>query len=201
MYSVCNPESALRALRRGIQEATGDLVQIEMPTWSTASQLPNLLDPLKLGKADVVCGSRFPGSRPHRVLYFGHFVSNQLLTLLSNCLTNINLSDMETCCKAFRREIIQAIPIEENRFTFEPEITVKGVKGRGGSMKSASAAGVAPTKKARRSPGRTGFAVSGPCYDTPSPSPASFLMIPEVASNLGQATRQPDRERGFLAHA
>jgi hypothetical protein len=101
-----------------------------MPTWSTASQLPNLLDPLKLGKADVVYGSRFLGSRPHRVLYFGHFVSNQLLTLLSNCLTNINLSDMETCCKAFRREIIQAIPIEENRFGFEPEITVKVAKRR-----------------------------------------------------------------------
>ena len=78
------------------------------------------------------CGLRlaFLGSRPQRVLYFWHSVGNRLLTLLSNCLTNINLSDMETCYKVFRREIIQAIPIEENRFGFEPEITVKVAKRR-----------------------------------------------------------------------
>jgi hypothetical protein len=72
-----------------------------------------------------VFGSRFMGSGPHRVLYFWHSVGNSFLTLLSNCLTNINLTDMETCYKAFRREVIQSIPIEENRFGFEPEITVK----------------------------------------------------------------------------
>jgi glycosyltransferase involved in cell wall biosynthesis len=99
------------ALRRGIQEATGDFVLIQ-------------------GKADVVYGSRFMGSRPHRVLYFWHSVANKLLTLLSNSLTNLNLSDMETCYKVFRREIVQQIPIEEDRFGFEPEITIKVAKRR-----------------------------------------------------------------------
>lgn len=86
---------------------------------------PSLLEPLIQGKADVVYGSCFLGSRPHRILYFWHLVGNWLLTLLSNCLTNVKLSDMETCYKVFRREIIQAIPVEEDRFGFAPEITVK----------------------------------------------------------------------------
>jgi len=119
------------ALRRGIQEATGDFVLIQDADLEyDPDDYPNLLDPLIQGKADVVYGSRFLGSAPHRVLYFWHSVGNRLLTLLSNCLTNINLTDMETCYKAFRREIVQAIPIEENRFGFEPEITVKLAKRR-----------------------------------------------------------------------
>jgi glycosyltransferase involved in cell wall biosynthesis len=119
------------AVRRGIQEATGDFVIIQDADLEyDPANYPALLDPLVQGKADVVYGSRFLGSAPHRVLYFWHSVGNKFLTLLSNSLTNINLSDMETCYKVFRREVIQSIAIEEDRFGFEPEITVKVAKRR-----------------------------------------------------------------------
>jgi glycosyltransferase involved in cell wall biosynthesis len=117
------------ALRRGIQGAAGDFVVIQDADLEyDPADYTLLLDPLIQGKADVVYGSRFLGAAPHRVLYFWHSVGNRLLTLLSNCLTNINLTDMETCYKVFRRDVIQSIQIEENRFGFEPEITVKVAK-------------------------------------------------------------------------
>ena len=88
-------------------------------------EYPILLEPMLKGKADVVYGSRFTGNGPHRVLYFWHSIGNRFLTTLSNMFTDLNLTDMETCYKLFRREVIQAIEIQENRFGFEPEVTAK----------------------------------------------------------------------------
>jgi glycosyltransferase involved in cell wall biosynthesis len=119
------------ALRRGIQESTGDFLIIQDADLEyDPAEYTRLLGPLIQGQADVVYGSRFMGAAPHRVLYFWHSVGNRILTLLSNALTNMNMSDMETCYKVFRREILQAIPLEEDRFGFEPEITVKIAKRR-----------------------------------------------------------------------
>jgi len=119
------------ALRRGIREAIGDYVIIQDADLEyDPCDYHLLLGPLLSGQADVVYGSRFMGSGPHRVLYFWHSVGNWLLTLISNMITNLNLTDMETCYKAFRREVIQCIPLEEDRFGFEPEVTVKIAKRR-----------------------------------------------------------------------
>ena len=114
------------ALRSGFQHATGDLVVVQDADLEyDPRELALLMKPIVENNADVVYGSRFAGSGPHRVLYFWHMVGNRFLTLLSNMFTNLNLTDMETCYKMFRREVVQAIEIEENRFGFEPEITAK----------------------------------------------------------------------------
>ena len=114
------------ALRTGIKHATGEFVGIQDADLEyDPMDLKRLLVPLRLGEADVVLGSRFLSTGYHRVLYFWHSQGNRFLTLLSNMLTDLNLTDMETCYKLFRREVIQSIEIEENRFGFEPEVVAK----------------------------------------------------------------------------
>ena len=114
------------AIRSGLAQVTGDVVIVQDADLEYNPQdYPKLLEPIEAGEADVVYGSRFFGGGPHRVLFFWHYVGNQILTLFSNILTNLNLSDMEVGYKAFRSDILKKVQIKSNRFGFEPEITVK----------------------------------------------------------------------------
>lgn len=137
-YSEKHPDGGIRffrhdrnsgkgaALRTGIEHATGDFVVIQDADLEYDPNEYNLLlQPLLDGHADVVYGSRYAGGKAHRILFFWHSFGNKFLTALSNALTNLNLSDMETCYKMFRRELIQRVQLKENRFGFEPEVTAK----------------------------------------------------------------------------
>ena len=117
------------AIRRGLEEVTGDVIIVQDADLEyNPQEYSSLLEPILEGKADVVYGSRFAGGQPHRVHLFWHMVGNKLLTLLSNALTNLNLTDMETCYKMFTKEVADKLDIQENRFGFEPEITAKIAK-------------------------------------------------------------------------
>jgi len=120
-----------RAIQSGLDAATGDIVVIQDADLEyNPDEFPVLLNPILAGHADMVYGSRFAGHGEHRVLYFWHYVGNRFLTLLSNMLTDLNLTDMETCYKAFSRRALDGIRINEKRFGFEPEITAKIAKKR-----------------------------------------------------------------------
>jgi len=119
------------ALRTGFKELTGQIVVIQDADLEyNPKDYLELIQPILEGKADIVYGSRFVGDKPHRVLYFWHYVGNKIVTLMSNMFSNLNLTDVETCYKAFKREVIDNLKLKENRFGFEPEFTAKAAKNK-----------------------------------------------------------------------
>jgi glycosyltransferase involved in cell wall biosynthesis len=151
-----------KALRNGIREATGEGVIVQDADLEyDPNEYPQIIEPILQDRADVVYGSRFLGGGAHRVLYFWHRVGNGLLTLLSNMLTNLNMTDMETCYKAFRREVIQSITLEEDRFDSSLRLQRRSPRQVAGSMRWGSPIMGGPTRRGKRSIGRMDSGQSG----------------------------------------
>ncbi len=178
------------ALRAGFAVARGDFLVVQDADLEyDPAELPGLLAPLTAGRADVVFGSRFTGTGPHRVLYFWHYVANAGLTLLCNAFSNVNLTDMETCYKMFRRELLPSLDLREDRFGFEPEFTIKAARlgcrmyEIGHFVPRADLSGRQEDRLARRVPRGVRHRQVRPDGAAPTASPA--VVRPDVCARAG----------------